>query len=87
MTLTIKLDRTWNSFTFANSAPPLSVTDSATAPSARMPVNCEARLHVYAQLLIVPKPYMESHLLGVHDVELFWTRNVEGDPLGYAGNW
>ena len=52
MTLTIKLDRTWNSFTLAISAPPLSVTDSATAPSARMPVNCEARLHAYAQMLI-----------------------------------
>ena len=33
MTLTIKLDRTWNSFKLANSAPPLSVIDSATAPS------------------------------------------------------
>ena len=36
MTLTIKRDRNWNSFQLANSAPPLSVTDSAIAPSARM---------------------------------------------------
>ena len=36
MTLTIKLDRNWNSFQLANSAPPLSVTDSAIAPSARI---------------------------------------------------
>ena len=36
MTLTIKLDGNWSSFQLANSAPPLSVTDSATAPSARM---------------------------------------------------
>jgi len=36
MTLTIKLDRNWSSFQLANSAPPLSVTDSALAPSARM---------------------------------------------------
>ena len=36
MTLTIELDRNWNSFQLANSAPPLSVTDSAIAPSARM---------------------------------------------------
>ena len=36
MTLTIKLDRNWNSFQLANSTPPLSVTDSAIAPSARM---------------------------------------------------
>ena len=36
MTLTIKLDRNWSSFQLANSAPPLSVTDSAIAPSARM---------------------------------------------------
>ena len=36
MTLTIKLDRNWNSFQLANSAPPLSVTGSAIAPSARM---------------------------------------------------
>ena len=36
MTLTIKLDRNWSSFQLANSTPPLSVTDSAIAPSARM---------------------------------------------------
>ena len=36
MTLTIKLDRNWSSFQLANSAPLLSVTDSAIAPSARM---------------------------------------------------
>ena len=36
MTLTIKLDRNWNSFQLANRAPPLSVTDSSIAPSARM---------------------------------------------------
>ena len=35
MTLTIKLDRNWSSFQLANSAPPLSVTDSAIAPPAR----------------------------------------------------
>ena len=40
MTLTIKLDGNWSSFQLANSAPPLSVTDSAIAPSARM--NCRA---------------------------------------------
>ena len=38
MTLTVKLDRNWSSFQLANSAPPLSVTDSAIAPSARMHV-------------------------------------------------
>ena len=36
MTLTIKLDGNWSSFQLANIAPPLSVTDSAIAPSARM---------------------------------------------------
>ena len=36
MTLTIKFDGNWSSFQLANSAPPLSVTDSAIAPSARM---------------------------------------------------
>ena len=36
MTLTIKLDGSWSSFQLANSAPPLSVTDSAIAPAARM---------------------------------------------------
>ena len=35
MTLTIKLDGNWSSFQLANSAPPLSGTDSAIAPSAR----------------------------------------------------
>ena len=36
MTLTIKLDGNWSSSQLANSAPPLSVTASAIAPSARM---------------------------------------------------
>ena len=36
MTLTIKLDGNWSSFQLANSTPPLSVTDSAIAPSARI---------------------------------------------------
>ena len=58
MTLTIKPDRNWNSFKLASSALPLSVTDSAIAPSARMPVNCEARLDVYAQKLFFHKPHM-----------------------------
>ena len=39
MVLTIKLDRNWSSFQLANSAPPLSVTDSAIAPSARMNIS------------------------------------------------
>ena len=38
MTLTIKLDRNWSSFQLANSTPPLSVTGSAIAPSARLPM-------------------------------------------------
>ena len=87
MTLTIKLDRNWNSFQFANSAPPLSVTDSANSPSARMPVNCDARLHVYAQMLIFNKPHVGSCLLGVHDLELSWTRIVRGDRNRYSGTW
>ena len=36
MTLSIKLDGNWNSFQLANITPPLSVTGSAIAPSARM---------------------------------------------------
>ena len=36
MTLTIKLDGNWSSFQLANSAPPLGVTGSASAPTARM---------------------------------------------------
>ena len=37
--LTIKLDGNWSSFQLANSAPPLSVTDSAIAPSARIAIH------------------------------------------------
>ena len=37
MTLTIKLDGNWISFQLANNTPPLSVTGSVIAPSARMP--------------------------------------------------
>ena len=79
MTLTIKLDRNWNSFQLSNSAPPLTVTDSDIAPSARMPVNCEARLHAYVQKLFIHKPHMESCFLGVHDLELSRTSVVRGD--------
>ena len=43
VTLTIKLDGNWSSFQLANSAPPLSVTDSAIAPSARIPPNRRGR--------------------------------------------
>jgi hypothetical protein len=47
MTLTIKLDGNWSSFQLANSAPPLSVTDSAIAPSARMIRNAlQCTLHI-----------------------------------------
>ena len=44
MTLTVKLDRNWSSFQLANSAPPLSVTGSAIAPSARMQTNRGTRV-------------------------------------------
>jgi hypothetical protein len=46
MTLTIKLDGNWSSFQLANSAPPLSVTDSAIAPSARMWKHGSGNIHV-----------------------------------------
>jgi hypothetical protein len=52
-----------------------------------MPVNSEARLHAYAQMLIFNKPHMESCLLGVHDLELSWTSIVRGDRHRYSGNW
>ena len=45
MTLTIKLDGNWSSFQLANSAPPLSVTDSAIAPSARIDSRIRAELY------------------------------------------
>ena len=41
MTLTIKLDGNWNSFQLANNTPPLSVTGSVIAPSARMLRSCK----------------------------------------------
>jgi hypothetical protein len=41
-----------------------------------MPVNSEARLHAYAQMMIFNKLHMESCLLGVHDLELSWTSTV-----------
>ncbi len=67
MTLTIKLDGNWSSFQLANSAPPLSVTGSAIAPSARM-----ARLVVYA--LHGEVPSQGSFLAG--PVAFFSTRGL-----------
>ena len=63
MTLTIKLDRNWNSFQLANNAPPLSVTDGAIAPSARMhlklssraTLNCTHSSVVFRELLLTPE--------------------------------
>ena len=42
MTLTIKLDGNWSSFQLANNTPPLSVTGSVIAPSARMAIGAAA---------------------------------------------
>ena len=50
MTLTIKLDGNWSSFQLANSTPPLSVTDSAIAPSARMRAFATNPSHSYQVL-------------------------------------
>ena len=47
MTLTIKLDGNWNSFQVANSAPPLSATDSAMPLSARMRAKRQKSTHYY----------------------------------------
>ena len=74
-------------FQVASSTPPLGFNDSTTAPSARMLANCEAKLHVCAQILIFNIPHMESCLLGVHDFELSWTNIVRGDRQRYSGNW
>ena len=50
MTLTIKLDGNWSSFQLANSTPPLSVTDSAIAPSARMRGICKTNAaHLFCE--------------------------------------
>ena len=42
MTLTAKLDGNWSSFQLANNTPPLSVTGSVIAPSARMLLTASA---------------------------------------------
>ena len=72
MTLTIKLDRNWNSFQLANSAPPLSVTDSAIAPSARMLPSRGAPTDVLPHKTIVP--FRQARRIGLHvlvDVAVF----------------
>ena len=52
MTLTIKLDGNWSSFQLANNTPPLSVTGSVIAPSARMhhdrAVSCDRNFLTFA---------------------------------------
>ena len=55
MTLTIKLDGNWNSFQLANNTPPLSVTGSVIAPSARM-ARCGMatnKFHVHKRTLML----------------------------------
>ena len=53
MTLTIKPDRNWSSFQLANSTPPLSVTGSAIAPSARIPNYTRTRFYL-AMCAVLP---------------------------------
>ena len=60
MTLTIKLDGNWSSFQLANSAPPLSVTDSAIAPSARMCTSRSQNCHDQYVGLAVALKHMQS---------------------------
>ena len=48
MTLTIKLDGNWSSFQLANNTPPLSVTGSVIAPSARMPPGDPPQAHQHS---------------------------------------
>ena len=65
MTLTIKLDGNWSSFQLANSAPPLSVTDSAIAPSARINLKEAGRLDFIQQRSTWPTSstiHMAQHL-------------------------
>ena len=72
MTLTIKLDGNWSSFQLANSAPPLSVTDSAIAPSARMhlklssraTLNCTDLSVVFRELLLTPEEQATTQTTG-----------------------
>jgi hypothetical protein len=72
MTLTIKLDGNWNSFQLANSAPPLCVTDSAIAPSARM-IDMSANRSLQHQ-------YTRAVVLS------FWIIKVLGGNLPFAWN-
>ena len=63
MTLTIKLDGNWSSFQLANSAPPLSVTGSATArPQGCMPTrrNCSVVTHSHILALCLRQGERES---------------------------
>ena len=67
MTLTIKLDGNLSSFQLANSAPPLSVTESAIAPSARM------LLGYYFEA--TNRPCVSSALLVGHE---YWSLTLSG---------
>ena len=69
MTLTIKLDRNWSSFQLANSAPPLSVTDSAIAPSARM--------HNCAGVTNTTPHVMNIVLVGTHRFRKNWRSHID----------
>jgi hypothetical protein len=92
MTLTIKLDRNWSSFQLANSAPPLSVTDSAIAPSARMLTHAREQRStnkVSLQLWFLRKPVggqaREPWVHGVVEDGLGFRVRVEGPDLEVFG--
>ena len=98
MTLTIKLDGNWNSFQLANNTPPLSVTGSVIAPSARMAgaqpggasIKTPVRCNVSRRWLPGSQPAEEKHCLGqvvVWDHESISTYDfptLVSPPLGGA---
>ena len=88
MTLTIKLDGNWSSFQLANSAPPLCVTDSAIAPSARMgrisaplPRNSNARCRVVSESVFAFLETRGAQLSFIHLKKQLLPRRVRSPQL------
>ena len=91
MTLTIKLDRNWSSFQLANSTPPLSVTGSAIAPSARIEILlCCLSLQSAALGILFFKSKLKCSIARCHYVALSLLlrkaqrRNIMQAPHSYS---
>ena len=80
MSLTIKLDGNWSSFQVANSAPPLSVTDSAIAPFRKDTMPCCVQIMFVVQTSVTNMRYWCFEMIASRTLKV-WHIGVSTQPM------